>query len=205
MRRRNAPAPAAPSPFDSLFLLDLFSAGFMLRLCHTSLVFALAGLLLTGCRTYGDDYGTTPKTHAALQGAVSSFEEDLRRAEADLQRLQEAADQVDTLRVLADAYADLVERHRSLLQTQRTRARRFSAEAGYRSLHTAYGATVTEQRMQEKRYRQAVQRVRAVVQGSASVQASAQEAPRRYMIRPMNFPEADGKRELTMRAALSGR
>jgi hypothetical protein len=177
----------------------------MLRLRHTLLVFALAGLLLTGCRTYGDDYGTTPKTHAALQTAVSSFEADLRRAEADLQRLQDATGELDTLRALADAYAELVERHESLLETHRARASRLSAEAGYRSLHTAYGATVTEQRMQEKRYRQATQRVRAVVQGLASAQPSAEEGPRRYMIRPMNFPEADGKQELTMQEALNGR
>jgi hypothetical protein len=177
----------------------------MLRLRYTPLVFALAGLLLTGCRTYGDDYGTTPKTHAALQAAVSSFEEDLRRAEADLQRLREAADQADTLRALANAYADLVEQHASLLQTQRARAGRLSAEAGYRRLHTAYGATVTEQRMQEKRYRRAVRRVRAVVQDSASVPTSGEEAPRRYMIRPMNFPETDGTGDLTMPEALRGR
>lgn len=87
----------------------------MLRLRSVPLFAALALLVLTGCRTYGDGYDIKPKTYRALQSAVESFEDELSRAEADLQMLRGAADDADTLRVLADRYEELIGEHNSLL------------------------------------------------------------------------------------------
>ena len=177
----------------------------MLRLRHAPLFAALALLVLTGCRTYGDGYDIKPKTYRALQSAVESFEDELSRAEADLQMLRGVADDADTLRALADRYEELIGEHNSLLETQRERVDRLSAKAGYRSLHTAYGATVTEQRMQKQKYRRTLTRIRATVQGPAVAQPPSPDKLRRYMIRPVNFPESDRTKALTMREALSGR
>jgi len=176
----------------------------MLQLRYAPLLVALLGIVLSGCRTYGG-YDTKPKTYQALQTAVQSFEEEMGRAEADLQMLRAAAEEADTLHALAEQYETLLSEHQALLEDQRQRLNQLSASASYRALHTAYGATVTEQRMQQQKYRRATKRVRATVQGPAVAQAPAPDKLRKYMIRPVNFPRLQDRPSLTMAQALQGR
>lgn len=178
----------------------------MMRSRLLVLCLALVGTtLLSGCRTYGDnEYGTTTKTYEALQKAVQSFETERSRATSDLHQLEEAAAQKDTLHALAEQYQSFLEEHKSLLETQRHRIEKLSAEASYRNLHSAYGATVTEQRSIQRKYQRIIRAVHGVVQGEDH-SASAQTSSRRYTIRPINFPgKGDSPQRLTMEQALRG-
>lgn len=178
----------------------------MMRSRSLVLCLALVGIaLLSGCRTYGDnEYGTKAKTYEALQQAVQSFEKELSRATSDLHQLEEAAAQEDTLHALAAQYQTFLEEHKSFLETQRQRIEGLSADASYRNLHSAYGATVTEQRMIQRKYQRVIRSVHRVVHGTraASVEKSSR---RRYTIRPINFPAlGDSPQRLTMEQALQG-
>ena len=166
------------------------------------LLFALVGLLASGCRTYGG-YDSKPKTYRAMQRSVEAFADELDRAEADFQTLADAAEESDTLRSLADEYRALLDEHESLLETQQNRVERLSASSAYRSLQRGYGATVTEKQMMMKKYRRLVRSVHATVQGGR-MELSAPSPERRYTIRPVNFPSLEEKGELTMERALAG-
>lgn len=159
-------------------------------------------LVLSGCRTYGG-YDTEAKNFEAMQNAVQSFEDDLNRAQAELQTLEEAATS-DTLQALADRYQDHIHEHEALLETQQERVRRLSPDASYRTLQRAYGATVTEQQMMDQKYQRVVRTVQATVQDAASEETPS-TSTRRYTINPVNFPDAETDTELTMDRALQGR
>lgn len=175
----------------------------MLRVDRFFLSLVLVGLLvLSGCRTYGG-YDTEPKTYQALERSVESFSDELDRAEADFRALEDAAATSDSLQALAEEYQALLTEHESLLDTQRSRVERLSSDSGYRTLHRAYGATVTEQRMMEQKYRRVTRTVRATVQGSHTERAAA-DGERRYTIRPIGFPSAQEEGRLTMKQALRG-
>lgn len=175
----------------------------MLHSRRSVLVFALVGMLiLGGCRSYGG-YDTQPKTYQAMQRAVQSFENELNRAKADLRTLEEAATQADALQSLATQFKAHVDEHSTLLEMQRDRVRRLSPDATYRTLSRVYGATVTEQRMMQKKYQQVVRTVQATVQGP-EVQPPSIEGDRKYTIRPVNFPTVGDDARLTMAQALRG-
>ncbi|MFB6273251.1 MAG: hypothetical protein ABEL51_10205 [Salinibacter sp.] len=179
----------------------------MIRTRSFVLCLAVVGLaLLSGCRTYGDGkYGTEKKTYKALQRAVQSFEKDLKQATSDLHRLEEAAAQADTLRALADQYQTYLEEHKSLLKKERRRIDRLSADASYRSLHSAYGATITEHRLMKEKYQRVIRSVYAAVQGTTFAASAGTSQNRQYTIRPINFPKQEDNREkLTMEQALQG-
>lgn len=172
------------------------------------LLSVLAALLvLSGCRTYGG-YGTKAKNYEAMQDAVQSFEEELSRAQAELETLEEAATsdtlQTDTLQGLARQFREHIDRHESLLETQRKRVDRLDADAAYRTLQRMYGATVKEQRIMEQKYQHVIQTVRTTVHGEEP-ETAASESRRRYTIRPVNFPDSEADAELTMERALQGR
>ena len=175
----------------------------MLRSQFFPLLFAVVGLLLGGCRTYGDKYDTKPKTYQALQNAVQTFENELDRAETDLKTLEAAASKADTLQPMAEHFEGLHEEHDSLLQTQRDRIERLSPTSTYRNLHSAYGATVTEQRIMRQKYQRVLRTVYATVQDT-TVQASRPKTDRQYTVRPLGFPTPEGEPELTMTQALRG-
>lgn len=175
----------------------------MLRSQFFLLLFAVAGLILGGCRTYGDEYDTKPKTYQAMQNAVETFADEFDRAETDLQKLEAAASKADTLQPMAAQFESLLEEHESLLQTQRGRIERLSPTSTYRNLHSAYGATVTEQRMMKRKYQRVLQTVYATVQDT-TVPASRPKTDRQYTIRPLGFPTSEGEPELTMTQALRG-
>lgn len=175
----------------------------MLRTHRLPLYVALAGLLLfSGCRTYGG-YDTKPKTYAAMQKAVQSFETELNRSKTDLQKLTSAAEEADALRPLSEQFQDLLDEHESLLKKQNDRVERLSEESSYRNLHAAYGATVTEQRLMKQKYQRVIRTVRTTVQGPPA-QTPRPKTGRQYTIRPIGFPEADGKKQLSMEQALRG-
>ena len=182
---------------------DLPAICSMLRTHCFPLYVALVGLLLfSGCRTYGG-YDTKPKTYAALQKAVQSFETELTRSKTDLQKLTSAAEDADALRPLSEQFQDLLDEHESLLTKQNDRVERLSEDSSYRNLHAAYGATVTEQRLMKQKYQRVIRTVRTTVQG-ASAQTSRPKSDRQYTIRPIGFPEADDQKQLSMEQALRG-
>jgi outer membrane murein-binding lipoprotein Lpp len=175
----------------------------MLQTHRSVLYAALAGLLLlSGCRTYGG-YDTKPKTYAAMQKAVHSFEADLKRTRTDLQALEQAATEADTLQSLAEEFQSLVDEHNSLLETQRDRVERLGPDATYRNLHRAYGATVTEQRLMRQKYQRVIRTVHATVQDTVAHEASS-ETDRQYTIRPIGFPSSEDGKPLSMEEALRG-
>lgn len=174
----------------------------MLHPRHTLLYIAVLGLLLSGCRTYGG-YDTKPKTYEAMQKAVQSFEDEFTRSKNDLQKLESAAARAETLQPMVKQFQGLIDEHESLLQKQRDRVERLSPGSTYRNLHTAYGATVTEQRMMQQKYQRVIRTVRTTVRDT-TVQASRPETGRRYTVRPIGFPPSDERAQLSMEQALRG-
>lgn len=165
------------------------------------LTVGLSLLIFSGCRTYGG-YGVQEKTYEAMQTTVQLFESDLERANADLNRLEEAAAQAEELQAVVDRYRHLIAEHESLLATQRHRLERLSPESDARTLHGAYGATVTERRMLRQKYQRATADVQAVVQGTTAAAAEVPSA-RHYRVTPIGFP-TDEPGDLTMEQALHG-
>jgi len=181
------------SPFISF-------ASSMVRVDRFVFLLALVGLLVSGCRTYGG-YESKPKTYQALQRSVEAFADERDRAEADFRTLSDAAEASDTLRSLADEYQALLDEHESLLETQQNRVEHLSASSAYRALHRGYGATVTEKRMMEQKYRRLVRAVHATVRGTGTT-SEATNTERRYTIRPVNFPSLQDGERLSMEQAL---
>lgn len=174
----------------------------MLRVDRFVLSLALVGLLIGGCRTYGG-YDSTSKTHQAMQRSVEAFSDELNRAEADFRTLADAAEESDSLQSLVDEYQAALDKHESFLEMQRRRVERLSARSDYRSLHRAFGATVTEQAMVEQTYQRVIRAVRTVVQG-ARPESAISKAERQYTIRPANFPSLWDADRLSMEQALRG-
>lgn len=175
----------------------------MLRVDRFVVLLALAGLLVSGCRTYGG-YDSKPKMYQAMQRSVEGFADDLNRAEADFRILVDAAEESDTLQSLVDDYQAVMDAHKSLLEKQRHRVEQFSASSGYRTLHREYGATVTEQRMIEQNYRRVVRAARGSIQ-ETPLHSPGPTVDRQYTIRPANFPSLWDVERVTMEQALGGR
>lgn len=176
----------------------------MLRLSRRVWVLALGVVLVaSGCRTYGG-YNSDAKIYDALQTTVQSFEEMLDRAETDLGRLEEAAANVDALGTSADDFRNLVQEHETILQRQRERIERLSPTTGYRELREAYGATVTEQRMIEQRYRRALRAVEGTVRATTVGDVSEQSLVERYTVRPVGFPREGRADSVSLEQVLQG-
>lgn len=196
-------------PRITLRLSRIFAASkpifpFMLRSLSYPPVLALAAVvLLGGCRTYGG-YDTEPKTYQAMQKVVKTFEGELERAKTDLQMLEEAATERDTLHSLAKQFHDHVREHESFLHKQRQRVDRLSADASYRNLHNAYGATLTEQRLIQQKYQRVIRTVFAAVQDTV-FRSPSSERDRQYTILPVGFPIQEDGEMITMEQALRGR
>lgn len=159
-------------------------------------------LVLTGCRTYGNEkYETGPKTYEAIQTTVQQMEQDLGRAQSDLRRLEAAAEANDTLRALAARYQSFVASHEAALDGHREQAERLTAESSYRTLHRVYGAMVTDRRILDRQYQRTVRKVWATVRDTTIPRKRAQD-PSRYVITPVNFPRVGQRGPLTMAEAL---
>jgi len=167
------------------------------------LALAMAGLLvLTGCRTYGNEkYDTGPKTYQAIQKTVQRMEQELGRAQSDLRRLDAAAERLDTLRSLAAQYRGYVASHEAALAGHREQVEPLTAESSYRSLHRAYSAMITDRRLLDTKYRRAVRNVWAAVRDTVRPPTPPRD-PSRYVITPVNFPRVGRGGPLTMADAL---
>jgi len=166
-------------------------------------VVVLAGLLvLTGCRTYGNDkYETGPKTYEALQKTITQLEQELGRAESDLRRLEAAAESRDDLKPFLERYRSYVRSHEAALEGHRELAENLSADASYRSLHRAYGATITDRRLLQKQYRRTTREVWATVRGS-EVPRKRSRSRSQYVNTPVNFPRTSARGPISMTEAL---
>lgn len=161
-----------------------------------------AVLVLAGCRTYGNEkYETGPKTYDALQQTVTQLEQELGRAESDLRRLESAAEAEPALQPLAERYRSYVASHRAALEGHREEAERLSADASYRTLHRAYGAVVTDQRLLRKQYQRTVRKVWAMVRGTDIPRKPVRDRSQ-YVDTPVNFPQPGEQVSLTMAEAL---
>lgn len=158
-------------------------------------------MVLSGCRTYGD-FGAEAKTYRLLEETVLDFEENLDAAKQDLHKLEEAAADVESLHSMVDRYQSLTHEHEALLEKQRSRVERLSADAGYRDIHRAFGATVTEQRMMEQKYRRALKTIRAHVQDTPMEVPAVARLDRRYTVKPIGFPKKQGEDRLSMERVL---
>lgn len=167
------------------------------------LVLVLAGVLvLTGCRTYGNEkYETGPKTYQSIQETVEQMEQDLGRAQADLRRLEAAAETMGALEPLAVRYQSYVQSHEAALAGHREQAERLTPESSYRTLHRIYGAMVTDRRLLETKYERAVRTVWATVRDTTIPRRRAQD-PSRYVVTPVNFPRVRQRGDITMAEAL---
>lgn len=109
------------------------------------LLCAVAGLVLTGCRTYGE-YNSEELTYQQMQRLVQQFDRDLTKARADLAALQKASADNPYLSVLAAHYSQVVSAQEAVLDEHRDMLAELSPGSTYRALHRAYGAMISEQR-----------------------------------------------------------
>lgn len=169
-----------------------------------SLLVVLAGaLLLTGCRTYGDEgYESGPKMYSALQETVQQLEQDLGRAESNLRRLESAAQSADDLQPLTERYRTLVQGHEATLQQYREQAEQLSTSSAYRSLHRSYGALITDRRLIQRQYERTTRNVWAAVRDSTVPRAPIQRKSS-YMTTPVQYPEGN-QLDISMGEALRG-
>lgn len=171
------------------------SRGFPLVLC-------LGFLVVTGCRTYGNDkYDTGPKTYDAIQTTVRQMDKELSRARADLRRLESAAETAVALQPVAERYRSYVESHEAALDEHREQAERLTADASYRTLHHVYGSIVTDRRLLRRQYARTTRKVWAVARDT-TIPRKAPRDPSRYMITPVQFPRSGTTVPISMAEAL---
>lgn len=115
------------------------------------LLVVVAGLFASGCRSYGGQ-GAEEATYRQMMEANQVFEDELRRAEADLSRLEAAAGESEVLGVLAAQYARIVEGHRVVLAEHAIYIDRLSEDSNYRDLNQTFGAMVSQQRTIRTQY-----------------------------------------------------
>lgn len=163
-----------------------------------------AVLVLSGCRTYGDQgYGSEAKTYAAIQQIVQQLEQDLGRAQSDLRRLESAAESRDTLQALVDRYRTLVTSHEVLLGVHREQAERFTEDSSSRALSRYYGAMITDRRLLQLQYERTVRAVGAAVEGRPIAYEPILRQSN-YSITPVQYPIPDRQRPMSMSEALQG-
>ncbi len=169
---------------------------------HFSVLILASLLVLAGCRTYGNEkYETGPKTYDALQQTVTQLDQELGRAESNLRRLEAAAESRPDLQPLAERYRSYIASHKAALEGHREEAERLSADAAYRTLHRAYGAAVTDQRILQNQYQRTTRMVWAAVRDT-EIPRKPSRTRSQYVDTPVNFPQADGEVPVTMAKAL---
>lgn len=188
-----------PKPFGS----DAQFSTHMRFLPRPAFVFFCVGLLaLTGCRTYGG-YGSEEATYRQMQQANRQFANDLERARADLEALEDAAAQNDALTSYAERFQALVQRHEQTLEEHRATVEGMSASDDYRSLHRSYGTIITEARILRKQYNRVVERVRQTVRGESGPTVERVDRSA-YFVEPVEYKAERNAQRLTMDEALRG-
>jgi hypothetical protein len=175
-----------------------------MRVSFRSFTVVLVGmLLLTGCRTYGDEgYESESKIYAALRDGVQQMEQDLGRAQSDLRRLESAAESVDTLKALAARYQALISSHEAVLHKHKEQAEQLSGESAYRSLHRVYGALITDRQLLQDQYERTTRKVWATVQDT-TVPRVPVRLRSTYNITPVQYP-GYSQPSISMAEALQG-
>jgi transposase-like protein len=175
-----------------------------MRTARSLLLLPLAALLLlTGCRTYGDSgYEAGPKMYRQMQQAVRQSENDLNRARANLQSLQQAADTNAALQPMLERFRENVERHATIVADHRQMIDGLSASSSYRTLHRAFGAITTDERVIGKVYDRTIRRIDATVRG-VEVEEGEPASEATYFTEPAEYRrEANARNRLTMEEAL---
>jgi hypothetical protein len=177
----------------------------MMRSCRLLALPLLAVLVLaSGCRTYGDSqYDNAQKMRQQMLQAVRQFDDELGRARADLELLEDAAQQQPALAPLVERYQQVVDSHEATLADHDSLARRMQDAGSYRKLHETYGAMVTDQRLVNRQYDRTVRQVRAVVQGE-EIERGASGRKSDYYIEPTEYKREQNADRLTMEEALQG-
>lgn len=112
---------------------------------RASLFIAAAIVCLAGCRHYGSDEAAEA-TYAQMQKANQVFEEELIRARADLQRLQQAAGRGGVVAHMADQFSQIIRGHEAVLEEHGAIVNRMSGDSDYRELNRAFGSIIAQQR-----------------------------------------------------------
>ena len=175
-----------------------------MRITRTLFLLPLAVLLvLTGCRTYGDSgYEAGPKMYQQMQQAVRQSENDLNRAKANLQALQQAVDTNTALQPMLERFRENVQRHKRIVADHRRMVDNLSASSDYRTLHRSYGAIATDERVIRKVYDRTVRRIDATVRG-VGLPEGEQSTESTYYTEPVELRrETNTARRLTMEEAL---
>lgn len=169
---------------------------------HSFLFVGLSALvLLAGCRTYGGR-GTEAQTYEEMGAAVEELEADFGAAQSNLEQLRAAAEQDSSLLSLAERYQDLVQLHESMIAAQRDRVDTLSADAAYRTLHRAYGAMITDQKLLRTQYTRTVRQVYAAVRDTTAPGPTVR-SPSSYTITPLDYPDPREQGEVTLSEALA--
>ena len=160
-------------------------------------------LLVTGCRTYGDSgYESGPKMYRQMQEAPGQGEEDRAGAQADRRRWRAAADTGAGLDPRVGGSRGALTRHEEVLDKHRTYVESLSASSSYRSLHRAYGAMTTDERVLRTIYNRTIRRVYAAVHGT-EVDEGDGPAESTYFTEPVEYRRAANQQDqLTMQEAL---
>ena len=112
---------------------------------RAAVIAAVAVFCLAGCRNYGSDEAAEA-TYAQMQKANQVFEEELIRARADLQRLEQASAESGLVGETAEQFSQIVRGHEAVLDEHKAIAGDMSGDSDYRALNRAFGAIVAQQR-----------------------------------------------------------
>lgn len=162
------------------------------RRTHAAWGVLLLALTLTGCRTYGGDYGVREAMLSRIEQANQRFAESLERARGEREALQRAARSNPALTPLAARYAAVVARQEETVETHRMMAEGLTARSNilftwvgpdaYRTLHNTYGAIISDQRILQDRYDKVLRAVEQAVGGSDAARTAPEEG--RYQLIP---------------------
>ncbi len=158
-------------------------------------------LALTGCRSYGGDYGNTEETYEQLLVTNRLFAEDLERARADMNLLARAAQDDPDLEEHAEQWRRLLLFHEAALEENHELAADADAD-DYRSVHRLYGAALSEGRLVRNQY-QSLLRAIAQVGDTTEAEPFRMYTEAQYWVAPTYYERVQSAQErLTMRQAL---
>ncbi len=183
------------------------------RALRAMIAVALLGVVLAGCRTYGE-YGSTEETFEQILLANEAFAEGLQRARADLNLLEAVAAGDPVLQLAAEKYRTLLLNHEAILAENRELAAHFEEDDldSYRDLHAAFGAILAEQDVIYGQYAALREAIAELGDTPAPPDSLFNVEPRftkvRYRYVPLYYQRVrNSTRQLTMREAIrrSGR
>lgn len=132
-----------------LYRLNFAMSALPVRVRRWSPRFALAGLavllVLSGCRTYGDDFNRKAHMLSAIETANERFADELSQAQADLERLRTAAEDNTALEPYLERYTAAVATHEEKLSQHEEFEKGAATNPNdHRVLRRNLGAVVTD-------------------------------------------------------------